>query len=180
MPAPRVDAVTRASAPPGASVTLTGAKFTWAALVRFGELNAAFTVVSDTVMVTTVPEAAVSAPITVVSAGGAATSAARFLVLRPEPPRPPAVTLAASRSVLRRGRRVQFSGRLTPPGAAPQVRVVVQRRARGAWKAAAGSLRAAGAGGAYAWSYRPRSAGAFRARASAAGARSAWATFRVR
>ena len=180
VPAPRLDAVTPTSAAPGASVTLTGAKFTWAAIVRFGGVNAAFTVVSDGVITATVPAAAVSGPVTVHSAGGAATSATGFVVLRPEPPLPPAVTLAASRGVLKLGRRVQLTGRLTPAGAAAQVRVVVQRRVEGAWKTAASSLRATGAAGAYAWPYRPRSAGAFRARASVPGAVSAWAAFRVR
>jgi hypothetical protein len=180
VPAPRLEAVTPPSAAPGASVTLTGAKFTWAAIVRFGGVNAAFAIVSDGVITATVPAAAVSGPVTVLSAGGVATSATGFVVVRPQPPLSPAVTLAASQRMLKLGRRVQLTGRLTPAGAAAQVRVVVQRRVDGAWRTAAGSLRAADAVGAYAWSYRPRVTGAFRARASAAGAISAWVTLRVR
>lgn len=175
VPAPRLDLVAPSVAAPGASVTLTGAKFTWAAIVRFGGAGADFTVTSDTSITAVVPAAAVAGPVTVLSAGGEASSG--FTVLLPQPP---AVTLAASRSVLKLGRRVQLTGRLTPAGAAAQVRVVVQRRVAGVWKSAASSWRAPDAAGAYAWSCRPRSTGAFRARASAAGAVSDWATFRIR
>jgi hypothetical protein len=181
VPAPRLDFVAPAAGVPGAGVTLTGAKFTWAVLVRFGGVEAAFTVLSDTSISAVVPPAAVTGPVTVLTGGGSAASLADFTVLSPPPPpQPPALTLKASQSTLRLGRRVRLTGRLLPAGAAPQVRVVVQRRVSGAWKSVASSPRDLDASGACAWSYRPLRAGAFRARASAAGVVSAWAGFRVR
>ena len=136
---------------------------------------------SDTSISAVVPPAAVTGPVTVLTGGGSAAGLGDFTVLSPPPPpEPPALTLTASQSTLRLGRRVRLTGRLLPAGAAPQVRVVVQRRVSGVWKPVASSPRDLDAAGACVWSYRPLRAGAFRARASAAGVVSAWAGFRVR
>ena len=111
IPAPRLDLVTPAAAAPGATVTLTGAKLSWAALVRFGGVEARFTIVSDTSIVATVPEDAATGRVTVLSGGGLATSPADFIVLRPVAP---TVTLWATPSIFALGRRVRLAGLLTP------------------------------------------------------------------
>jgi hypothetical protein len=81
---PTLTSVLPASAPVGAAVALTGTGFTWTTEVRFQALiPSLFTIVSDTQITTTVPAGAVSGPIVVVTAGGAATSAASFLVISP-------------------------------------------------------------------------------------------------
>jgi hypothetical protein len=180
VPAPRLDAVAPTAAAPGSAVALSGARFTWTAIVRFGGLNAAFTITSDRQITAVVPAAAVSGPVTVLSAGGVATSASDFVVLRPVTP---ALNLSASPSVVRLGRRVRLAGLLTPAAAGgSQVKIVVQRRPSGVWKSAASSLRTPDASGALAWSFRPLRPGAYRARAAftPAGLRSSWAAFRVK
>jgi hypothetical protein len=179
VPAPRLDAVTPAAAAPGASVTITGARLTWAKLVRFGVVDAAFAVVSDTQIVATVPAEANTGPVGVLSQGGSALSLTDFIVLRPEPPAPPVLTLAAVPRAVALGRKVRLAGSMTPADGAAQVRIVVQRRVPGAWKASASSWRTP-AGGAYAWSLRPRRAGAYRACVTLTGATSGWVAFRVR
>jgi hypothetical protein len=178
VPAPVLDLVAPAAAAPGSSVTLTGAKLTWAALVRFGGVDAVFIIASDTSITAVVPAAAKAGPVTVHSAGGEATAA--FTVLPPDQPTSAAITLAASRRVLTLGRRVQLAGCLTPAGSVAPARMVVQRRVSGAWRTAASTLRTPGASGDFVWSYRPQRAGAYRARAAAAGAASSWVAFRVR
>jgi hypothetical protein len=180
VPAPRLDAVAPTTAAPGATVMLTGRRFSWAAIVRFGGAKADFTIASDERIAAVVPAAAVSGPVTVLSPGGTATSNADFVVLRPVDT---TLTLRATPAVFGLGRRVRLAGMLTPAdsGGLP-VTIAVQRRQAGVWKAATSASRAPDATGAYAWSYRPRQAGAYRARASfpAAGVRSSWAVFRVR
>jgi hypothetical protein len=181
IPAPRLDAVAPTAAPPGSAVTLSGQRFTWAAIVRFGGVNAAFAIISDRQITALVPVAAVSGPVTVLSAGGVAASVADFVVLRPVAP---TLTLSASPSSVLSGRPIRFLGRLTPAVVGgSQVTIVVQRRQSGVWKAAASSLRATDASGAIGWSYRPRRAGTYHARAAFAGppaAASPWVAFRVR
>jgi hypothetical protein len=180
VPAPRLDAVAPTAASPGATVTLTGRRFSWAAIVRFGGVEADFAITSDEQIAAVVPEAAVSGPVTVLSPGGTATSSADFVVLRPVAP---TLSLRATPATFGLGRRVRLAGLLTPAdsGGSP-VTIVVQRRLAGGWKAAASTARSPDASGAYAWSYRPRHAGTYRARAwfPAAGVRSSWAAFRVR
>ena len=67
--------------PPGTSVTLAGTKFNSASAVKFAGLNAAsFTVNSSTQLVATVPNGAVTGPISVTTPAGTATSAANFTV----------------------------------------------------------------------------------------------------
>ena len=145
-------------------MTLTGRRFSWAAIVRFGGVKADFAITSDEQIAAVVPEAAVSGPVTVLSPGGTATSSADFVVLRPVAP---TLTLRATPATFALGRRVRLAGLLTPADSADSpVTIVVQRRLAGAWKAAASSSRSPDASGAYAWSYRPRHAGTYRARAS--------------
>ncbi len=180
IPAPRLDLVTPSTAAPGATVTLTGAAFTWAVVVRFGGVAAAFTVVSDTSITAAVPEDAVTGNVTVLSGGGLATSSADFVVLRPQPPQPPVLTLSASRRTVAPGGRVTLSGTLTPFDPLQRVRMVVQRRVAGSWKTTAGVQRPLGTGGAYSWTHRVRLAGTYRARSSAAGVSSVWVRFRAR
>jgi hypothetical protein len=180
VPAPRLDTVTPASASPGATVTLAGAKFSWITIVRFGGVKAAFKVVSDTSISATVPADAVSGRVTVVGAGGLATSAGDFTVLRPQPPQQTVLTLAASRRTVAPGGRVKLTGTLAPSDPGQLVRVVVQRRVSGAWKVAASSSRPVQAGGAFSWTYRALRAGQYRSRATVEKASSAWVFFRAR
>jgi hypothetical protein len=181
IPAPRLDAVAPTAAVPGSVVILSGERFTWAAIVRFGGVNAAFTIDSDRQITAVVPAAAVSGPVAVLSPGGLATSTTEFVVLRPVTL---TLTLLASPSSVPLGRPVRFTGWLTPATTGgSQVKIVVQRRQSGVWKAAASSLRTSDASGALTWSYRPRRAGTYHARAVVAGpppAASPWVAFRVR
>jgi hypothetical protein len=179
VPTPRLDAVVPAAAAPGASVTLTGARLSWVKIVRFDGTDAAFSVVSDTQVVATVPADAATGPVGVLSQGGSALTLTDFIVLRPEPPAPPALTLAAWPRTVAFGRKVRLAGTLAPADAAAQVRITIQRRVAGAWKAEAGSRRTP-AGGVYAWSFRPGHTAVYRARGAAAGVTSGWVTFRVR
>jgi hypothetical protein len=179
VPAPRLDSMSPSAAAPGASVKLSGAQLSYAALVRFGDIDAAFDVVSDELIVATVPQSASSAPVTVLTAGGTATSAAPFVVLRPEPPQTQALSLAGIPKGIVLGRRVRLHGERRPASVAGQVKVTVLRRVTGTWKVAASAMRPLGADGKFAWSYRPRRAGAYKARASVAGLTSRWVAFRV-
>ena len=116
------------------------------------------------------------------SPGGAATSSAQFVVLRAVAP---TLTMAASPSTITRGRRIRLTGRLSPVHAGgSQVTIVVQRRQAGVWRTATSSSRTPDTSGSCTWSYRPRRAGAYRARASFGGppavAASLWVAFRVR
>ena len=144
VPAPELDAVAPAAAPPGATVAITGRRLSWAAIVRFGGVNADFSVVSDERIDARVPAAAVSGPVTVLSPGGTA-AVAGFVVLRIPAP---ALTLRVTPAVVPQGRRVRIAGSLAPAGTgAAKVAIVVQRRvgrrleARGRDHARAGRLR---------------------------------------
>ena len=178
VPAPEPDAVAPAAAAPGATVAITGRRLSWAAVVRFGGVNADFSVVSDERIDARVPAAAVSGPVTVLSPGGTA-AVAGFVVLRIPAP---ALALRVTPAVVPQGRRVRIAGSLAPAGTgAAKVAIVVQRRAAGAWKLAAATTRAPDVSGAFRWDYRPRRPGVFRARAScsAPAVTSSWTRFRV-
>ena len=178
VPAPELAAVAPLAAPPGATVTLTGRRLSWAAIVRFGGVNADFSVVSDERLDARVPAAAVSGPVTVLSPGGTA-GLAGFAVLANTKP---ALTLRVTPAMVRPGRRVRIAGSLTPAGSgAAKVAIVVQRRVAGVWKLAAAATRAPDVSGEFRWDYRPRRTGVFRTRASSsapAAATSSWARFR--
>ena len=182
VPPPRLDAIAPTTAAPGSAVTLTGWRLSWVAIVRFGGVNADFTVTSDQEITAVVPAAAESGPVTVLSPGGVATGSVDFVVVRPVKP---ALTLTRAPAATRLGRRIRLAGLLTAvdPGGS-RVKIVVQIRRGGAWRAAAASLRVPSASGAYRWSYRARWAGAYRARASFGQSpvttRSRWVAFRVR
>ena len=66
------------SSPAGAQVTLTGANFTGATSVQFGNASAAFTVVSDAQINAQVPSGASTYPITVTTPNGSALSIPPF------------------------------------------------------------------------------------------------------
>ncbi len=74
--------------PEGAQVLITGSGFTGTVSVTFGEVEASFTVDSDAQIATLVPLGAVTAPITVSTPDGSATSAESFVVEAPPPPDP--------------------------------------------------------------------------------------------
>jgi hypothetical protein len=64
----------------GSGVTLTGTGFTAATAVTFHRVSSAYTVVSDTEVLTSVPAGTTTGPVRVTTAGGTATSAADFTV----------------------------------------------------------------------------------------------------
>lgn len=76
-PAPAISSFTPTTGPVGTPVTITGFGFTGTSDVQFGSVSAGlgnFTVDSDTQITATVPDGAVTAPITVVAPGGTANS----------------------------------------------------------------------------------------------------------
>ncbi len=83
---PGVDSFAPTSGAPGDFVALFGSNFVDVASVKLGALAAAFKVISESNLVFTVPEGAVSAPVTVDTAAGTALSAAKFALVPPPPP----------------------------------------------------------------------------------------------
>ncbi len=82
VPAPIVRGFTPSSGPAGTVVTVVGAGFSGATAVDFGGTAARFTVVSAGLIRATVPSLATSGTIAVSTAGGTATSATGFIVIR--------------------------------------------------------------------------------------------------
>jgi uncharacterized protein (TIGR03437 family) len=72
-----------ASAPVGATITITGTGLTGATAVKFRGTAATFTIVSSTQLTATVPAGAKTGVITVTTAGGTAKSSTNFTVSRP-------------------------------------------------------------------------------------------------
>lgn len=64
----------------GYNVTISGVRFTGVTAVRFGTLNATFTFVDDATINATAPAGVVTAPISVTTNGGTATSSSNFIV----------------------------------------------------------------------------------------------------
>ena len=80
--APTITGFSPASGVIGASVTLTGTALTGTTAVAFGSRAAAsYSVLSDAQVRAVVPAGAVSAPLTIATASGSATSAASFTIL---------------------------------------------------------------------------------------------------
>jgi hypothetical protein len=75
---PAISAFSPASGGTGTSVTIDGTGFTSVTGVRFGGVTATFATLSSTRVRATVPATALSGPISVITAGGIATSAASF------------------------------------------------------------------------------------------------------
>jgi len=65
---------------PGTNVTISGSSFLGATSVRFNGTNAIFTVLNNTQISATVPNGAVSGPITVVAPAGANTTSTNFVL----------------------------------------------------------------------------------------------------
>src|SRR3990172_6301387 len=83
-PVPTISGFSPNSGPVGTVVTVNGSGFNGATAVRFGTTNAsAYTVVSNTQITATVPAGAITAPISVVTPGGTATSSNSFTVVPP-------------------------------------------------------------------------------------------------
>jgi plastocyanin len=76
--APLITSFGPAGGPGGTVVTITGANFTGATVVRFGGVSATFTVNSANQITATVPSTVLSGPIAVYNAAGGAVSAASF------------------------------------------------------------------------------------------------------
>lgn len=69
------------SGPIGTTVTINGLNLNAALAVRFGGVNATFTVVSNTSITATVPQGATSGPISIVTVFGTISSTTNFLVI---------------------------------------------------------------------------------------------------
>jgi hypothetical protein len=82
--APSVVGFTPTSGRVGTSVTVSGSGFTGAGNVAFHGTAARFSVVSDTLIMATVPPGAGSGPITITTPGGSAASAASFTLIPPD------------------------------------------------------------------------------------------------
>ena len=82
---PAIGSVSPAGGAPGTMVTIGGSRLTGATAVRFRDVNADFTVVSDTQITARVPAAATSGTITVVTPQGAAASPGSFTVTTAAP-----------------------------------------------------------------------------------------------
>ena len=76
------------------TVTITGTNFTGANTVRFNGQNCTFSLDSATKITATVPAGATTGPISVIAAGGLATSAATFTINQPLPPPPVSLAIA--------------------------------------------------------------------------------------
>ncbi|MFQ5638143.1 MAG: DNRLRE domain-containing protein [bacterium] len=87
---PAVTAFTPKSGLPGSQVTITGVDFSGTTVVQFNGESAAFSVVSNTQINATVPNAATSGVISVTTPAGTATSATDFTV-EPSPAAPPVI-----------------------------------------------------------------------------------------
>jgi RNA polymerase sigma factor (sigma-70 family) len=82
---PGINGTSPASGPVGQSVGIGGKSFTGATAVRFNGTNADFTVISDTLITTHVPDGATTGQITIVTPNGTTTSAANFTVTTATP-----------------------------------------------------------------------------------------------
>ncbi len=81
MPAPSISSFSPTSGHAGTLVTINGANFTGASSVKFNGVGGSFTVVSNVKITALVPAAATTGPLTVVTPGGQAASAAKFTVV---------------------------------------------------------------------------------------------------
>jgi len=79
-PAPSITSFSPAAGAPGALVTIDGLMLGGTTSVRFGGVDASFSVVSDTRITATVPDGALSAPISVSGPAGNAESSGYFAV----------------------------------------------------------------------------------------------------
>jgi len=86
LPAPTITAFAPGSGPAGTSVTITGTGFGTTTTVLFNGVAAGFAVNSSTTLTATVPPGATTGPITVITAGGTAVSAASYAVTGPPAP----------------------------------------------------------------------------------------------
>ncbi|HEX9997489.1 MAG TPA: S8 family serine peptidase [Abditibacterium sp.] len=81
--APRITSFSPISGPAGTEVTLTGANFSGATMVKFNAKPAAFTLVSDIQITATVPLTATTGRISVTTPAGTASSVVSFTVTSP-------------------------------------------------------------------------------------------------
>lgn len=93
IPATDIATFTPATSPANTSVVITGTNLTGTTAVRFNGVDAAFTQNSGTQLTVTVPSSASTGPISVIAAGGLATSSEPFTVTSPAPT-PVALTIA--------------------------------------------------------------------------------------
>jgi len=92
------------------SVVITGTNFTGVTAVRFGGINATSYIVNSPTQISAVPAAGASGAISVISAGGTATSAGDFTVNLT-----PTVTSSASQTVICSGGSTTLSAAVTTP-----------------------------------------------------------------
>ncbi len=95
-----VSGINPTSGAPGASVTISGANFTGVTAVRFSNnVTAAFTVVNDTTITTTVPNGAVNGPLTISKPNCNDVQTAVFTVTQPPAPVPVLTSLNPATAV---------------------------------------------------------------------------------
>lgn len=128
---PTITSFSPASGPVGTTVTIEGTNFTGVTSVAFGGVSAAsFTVGSSTRITAVVPPGATTGPISVTNANGTGTSATDFTVTGAVHDRIVKLTLR---------RHLVARGRVSPPdgfaGCYQEVRVRIQRRVSGTWRA---------------------------------------------
>ena len=127
LPAPTITGFTPASGDAGTRVTITGSGFTDVTSLRLGAAGAflglSFRVISDTQILTTLPESAQDGPFSVVSEGGTGTSSASFGVQATRAPTieklEPDFGNAGSLVIIQgsglSGAEIRFNGVLSPP-----------------------------------------------------------------
>jgi hypothetical protein len=167
IPLPTITAFTPTSGVVGSSVTLTGTNFTGATVVAFNGAPATFTVRNATQIAAAVPAGANTGKIMVTTPIGEVSSATTFTVLVK-----PTLTLKlsglTSGVVLRLGKIVTASGKVTPTNLGGKLTLTVQREQSGHWYAVTSVLRSLTTTGTYSWTYKPSRRAIYRIKATIA------------
>jgi hypothetical protein len=162
---PKLTRFTPLTGPAGSSVTLVGTNFSGATAVSFhGHAATSFKVRSDTQIIVTVPTGATSGPITVTTPGGVASSTTSFLVVIK-----PTLTVkltGLSKGVLKLGKSLTATSRVTPANLGGKLTLTVQRERNGKWLAVTTSTRTITASGTYSWTYKPTARATYRLKAA--------------
>ena len=130
-PVPTITSFSPTSGDVGTSVVITGTGFFGTSSVKFNNVEATFTVDSDTQITATVPTGATTGPITVTTPGGTATSTTNFEVTVPVTRHATVVTLELRKHLVARGKVMVPDGFNACRSGAT---VKIQRWRNGAWR----------------------------------------------